>query len=73
MWAQAEGRNPKLPPPGALKSRTMVPSYCEISVADALIWAMSGVFTEEERQALGSAEQPLGLYATYRPACGVTA
>lgn len=54
LWAQAEGRNPKLPPPGPIRGRTMIPSYCEITVADALIWAMSGVFTEEERQALGS-------------------
>jgi len=55
LWAQAEGRDPKLPPPGAIRGRTLIPSYCEISVADALIWAMSGVFTEEERQALGAA------------------
>ncbi len=52
LWAQREGRNPELPPPGAVLARAMVPSYCRISLADALIWAMSGIFTEEERQAL---------------------
>jgi len=55
LWAHAEGRNPKLPPPGAVQARTMISSYTRISLADALIWAMSGVFTQEERQALGSA------------------
>ena len=52
FWVQMEGRNPELPPPGGIRNHVMVPSYCRISLADALIWAMSGVFTEEERQAL---------------------
>jgi len=55
FWAKAEGRNPRLSPPGAISARTLISPYCQITVSDALIWAMSGIFTEEERQALGSA------------------
>ena len=52
LWVQVEGRNPTLPPPGGIRNSAMVPTYCRLSLVDALIWAMSGVFTEEERQAM---------------------
>ncbi len=54
IWAQAEGRNVDVAPPAAILGRSPIYAYSRMRVCDALIWALSGIFTDEERQALSA-------------------
>jgi hypothetical protein len=53
-WAQEEGRNPRLPPPAVVKQSLLMPSWTSLSLSHLLLWALSGVYTPEERQALST-------------------
>ena len=52
IWAQHENRDVELSPPEALQRGGLLSRYTRLPLSNILFWALTGVFTEEERQAL---------------------
>ena len=51
-WAQGEGRNVETPAPAAIHARLMMPSFARLNLCEVLIWALTGILSNEERKAL---------------------
>lgn len=54
MWARIEGRNVATPPPATITRRSTISPYASLSLWDTLVWALSGVFTKEERDSFNT-------------------
>jgi len=53
-WAQGEGRNLQLSPPGLLQYKAGLSSFTRLSLSELLTWTLAGTFTEEEGAALAT-------------------
>jgi chromosome segregation ATPase len=53
-WAKEERGNVEIPPPAVVRQNALVPTWSRVTLSQLLLWALSGVFTPEERQALAT-------------------
>ena len=54
-WFQVDGRDPQVLPPLSVTKANSLLRYTPLRPSQALLWALAGVFTEDQRKSLVSA------------------
>ncbi len=54
MWTDGPGHNVEVPPPPSLIQRNPFLRNYSLKTSEALLWALSGIFTEAEKKILAS-------------------
>jgi predicted nuclease with TOPRIM domain len=52
-WSRIDSRDRKISPPSFVCAKTSLGSWHQVALSDLLVWAFTGVITEEEWKALG--------------------
>ena len=54
LWADGEGRNPRVPMPEVLRKKTRITFWTPPELSDLLLWVFRGLFTDVEMKVLAS-------------------